>query len=95
MKFISVRELRNQSGTLQRDLAEENITVTSNGKPFALMVGIGEGDDPAELERLIRKARAEWAVSRIRSRARRAGLDRMTMDEIDAEIRAARAERRP
>jgi len=94
MKFISVRDLRNQSGTLQRSLAEENITVTSNGKPFALMVGIPDGDDPAELERLIRKARAEWALSRIRSRARRLGLDQMTMEEIDAEIQAARAERK-
>ena len=93
MKFISVRDLRNQSGTIQRTLADDNITVTSNGKPFALMVGIPEGDDPAELERLIRKARAEWALSRIRSRARKYGLDRMTMDEIDAEIQAARAER--
>ena len=94
MKFISVRDLRNQSGTLQRSLAEENITVTSNGKPFALMVGIPEGDDPAELERRIRKARAEWALSRIRSRAQRHGLDQMSMDDIDAEIQATRAERK-
>jgi antitoxin (DNA-binding transcriptional repressor) of toxin-antitoxin stability system len=93
MKFISVRDLRNQSGTLQRALAEDNITVTSNGKPFALMVAIPDGDDPAELERLIRKARAEWALSRIRGRARKNGLDRLTMDEIDSEIQASRAER--
>ena len=46
------------------------------------------------LKRLFRQLRAEWAVSRIRSRARRYALDEMTMDEIDAEIQAARAERK-
>jgi hypothetical protein len=39
------------------------------------------------------QARAQQAVSRIRRRARQHGLDGMTMEEIDAEIRAARAER--
>ena len=52
------------------------------------------GDGPAELERLLRRARAGWALSRIRRRARKYGLDRLTMDEIDAEIANARAERK-
>lgn len=94
MKFISIRDLRNQSGLIQRSVEEETVTLTSNGKPFALVVGLGEDDDPAELERLIRKARAEWAISRIRKRAQRYGLDQMTTDEIEAEIKAARAERK-
>ena len=93
MKFMSIRDLRNQSGLIQRSVEEENVALTSNGKPFALVVGLSEDDDPAELERLIRKARAEWAVSRIRKRAQRLGLDKLTLDEINAEIAAARAER--
>lgn len=94
MKFMSIRDLRNQPGTIQRTVEEETVTLTSNGKPFALVVGVGEEDDPAELERLFRKARAEWALSRIRKRAQRHGLDRMTLDEINDEIAAVRAERR-
>jgi len=93
MKFISIRDLRNQSGVIQRTVADETVTLTSNGKPFALVVGLRECEDPAELERLIRQARAQWALSRIRAEARAAGTDRLTMEEIDAEIRAARAER--
>jgi hypothetical protein len=45
----------------------------------------------AELERLIRRARAQRAVSRIRKQARASGLDRLSPDEIEGEIQAARA----
>lgn len=93
MKFISIRDLRNQSGLIQRTVAEEPVTLTSNGKPFALVVGLNESEDPGEMERLIRQARAQLAVSRIRQDARANGVDQLSPDEIDAEIRAARAER--
>jgi prevent-host-death family protein len=93
MKFISIRELRNQTAMIQQSVAEEPLTLTSNGKPFALLVRLEESEDPTELERLIRRARAQWAISRMRKRARGAGLDAMSADEIEAEIRAARAER--
>lgn len=94
MKFISIRDLRNQSGLIQRTVAEEPVTLTSNGKPFALVVGLGESEDPGEMERLIRQARAQMAVSRIRKHARETGVDQLSPEEIDAEIRAARAERK-
>ncbi|HEX2080983.1 MAG TPA: type II toxin-antitoxin system prevent-host-death family antitoxin [Longimicrobium sp.] len=94
MKYISIRDLRNQSGLIQRTVAEESVTLTSNGKPFALVIGLNESEDPGEMERLIRQARAQLAVSRIRKQAREAGLDKLTPEEIEAEIRAARAERR-
>lgn len=92
MRYISIRDLRNQSGILQRTVAEEPVTLTSNGRPFALMVGLGEAEDPGELERLIRQARAQWAVSRIRKQAQESGLDRLTDEEIEDEIAQARAE---
>ncbi|HEV3049593.1 MAG TPA: type II toxin-antitoxin system prevent-host-death family antitoxin [Longimicrobium sp.] len=93
MRYMSIRDLRNQSGLIQRSVAEEPVTLTSNGRPFALVVGLEESEDPGELERLIRQARAQWAVSRIRRQAQAAGLDKLTMEEIDEEIRLARAER--
>ena len=94
MKFMSIRDLRNQSGLIQRTVAEETVTLTSNGKPFALVVGLNESEDPGEMERLIRQARAQLAISRIRKQARQNGLDGLTLEEIDEEIRATRAERR-
>ena len=40
------------------------------------------------------RSRAEWAVARIRERAKGLGLDALSMDEIDQEIRAAREARK-
>jgi antitoxin (DNA-binding transcriptional repressor) of toxin-antitoxin stability system len=94
VKFASIRDLRNQTGLLQSRLREEPVTLTSNGRPFALVVGLGEDEDPAELERLIRQARAQRAVSRIRARTRAQGAEAPTESEIDAEIRATRSEPR-
>lgn len=93
MRYISIRDLRNQSGLIQRTVAEESVTLTSNGRPFALVLGLGEMEDPGELERLVRQARAQWAVSRIRKRAQELGLDKLTEEEIEEEIRQSRAER--
>lgn len=69
------------------------MTLTSNGRPFALVVGLDAGEDPGDLERLIRQARAQRAVSKIRAAARAEGLDTLSDAELEAEIGAARAER--
>jgi hypothetical protein len=57
------------------------------------VVGLDAGEDPAELERLIRQARAQRAISRIRARQQEAGAEALDEVEIEAEIRTARAER--
>jgi prevent-host-death family protein len=93
MRYISIRDLRNQSGLIQRTVAEESVTLTSNGRPFALVLGLEESEDPGELERLIRQARFQSAISRVRKRARETGLDHLSEEEIEEEIRQARAER--
>jgi len=94
MKFLSVREIRNRPGAVWKRLAEEDLVLTANGKPRGLLIGLGEEEDLEVTLETLRRARAEVAVSRMRRRAAEAGLDRLGPDEIDAEIRAARAERR-
>ena len=42
----------------------------------------------------IRRARAQAALSRIRAKAKATGLDRLTMEQIDAIIAEARRETR-
>jgi hypothetical protein len=42
----------------------------------------------------IRRARGRAALSRIRAKAKADGLDRLTMDQIDAIVAEARRERR-
>lgn len=93
MKFASIREVRDQPGLLQSARDGEPVTLTNNGRPFALVVGLDSGEDPAELERLIRQARAQRAISRIRERTQASDADAVGEPEIQAEIRAARTQR--
>jgi len=72
---------------------DREVVVTANGRPFAGMTRV-EPDGVEEEILAIRRARARTALSRIRAKAKADGLDRMTMDEIDAIIAKARRERR-
>jgi antitoxin (DNA-binding transcriptional repressor) of toxin-antitoxin stability system len=90
---MPIRELDIGSGLLERAVSEDTVVLTTEGQPFALVVGLREGEDPAELERFVWQARAQCAISAARAAARLNGTDKLTMEEIDAEIRAARAER--
>ena len=94
MKFITVRDLRNSTARLRKDLKiDREVVVTANGRPFAVMTRV-EPDRVEEEILAIRRARARAALERIRAKAKADGLDRMTMDEIDAIIAKARRERR-
>lgn len=93
MKFLSTRDLRNRPGFV-RDLArEEDIVLTANGKPIALLLGV-EDDDFEETAQVIRQARAQRALSRMRRQAESQGLSRMSLSEINAEVRAVRSKRK-
>jgi len=50
-------------------------------------------DDVEETLTAVRRARAQLAVSRLRQSAATRGLDRLTEEEIEAEVRASRQER--
>jgi len=94
MKFITIRDLRSNTAQLRKDLqTEREVVVTANGKPFAIMTGATPETVEEEI-RAIRSARAQEALRRIRAKAKAHGLDRLTMDEIDAIIAKARRERR-
>jgi antitoxin (DNA-binding transcriptional repressor) of toxin-antitoxin stability system len=67
-----------------------SVVLTEKEKPFALAISLTADDDPAEVERIVRRVRAEIAIDRIRRRAAEYGLDRLTMDEIQHEISEAR-----
>ena len=93
MKFLSTRELRNRPGNL-RDLArKDDLVLTTNGKPIAILLGVEEGELD-ETARAIRQARAQLALSRLRKQAARRGANRMSPSDIEAEIRAVRSQRK-
>lgn len=94
MKFLSTRDLRNRPGYV-RDLAQEDdLVLTANGKPIAILVGVRD-DDLEETARAIRQVKAQRALSRMRRQAARRRLERLSPSSIDAEIRAVRSKRKP
>ncbi len=90
MDFVTTKELRAESGKIWEKVeAGEEIVITRNGKPFALLTGT----QPSRLEddlKLIRRARAAAAVNRMRAQAKAAGLNKLTQKEINTEIAAVR-----
>ncbi len=67
--------------------------VTSNGKPVAVLSAAGPSTLDSTLAAL-RQARAQLAVVEMQRRARKAGLDRWRLDEVNAEIEEARRQLR-
>jgi antitoxin (DNA-binding transcriptional repressor) of toxin-antitoxin stability system len=72
---------------------KEDLVLTANGKPIAMLLGVEE-DELEDTAQAIRQARAQLALSRMRKKAASIGTDKMSLAEINAEIRAARAKRK-
>jgi prevent-host-death family protein len=93
MKFVSVRDLRNKSGQLWKELPEEReMVVTSNGRPIAILATISDSNLEESLT-AFRQARVIEAVASLQRRSVEQGIDTMSMDEINAEIKAVRKKR--
>ena len=67
--------------------------MTSHGKPVAILSATDERSHERALTD-IRRSRARAALAELHRDAARRGLDRLSMEEIDAEIQAVRASRR-
>ena len=94
MKFISVRDLRGKSAEVWKDLpAEREVVVTSNGRPIAILSAVNESNLEESLS-AIRQARAAEAVMSLQRRSLERGTDGITMEEIDAQIKAVRGKRK-
>jgi len=90
MDFVTTKELRAESGKVWAKIeAGEDIVITRNGKPFALMTATQPNRVEEDIK-LIRRAHAVAAVNKMREQAKASGLDQMTLEEINAEISAVR-----
>lgn len=93
MRFVSVRDLRGKSAEIWKQLAQfREMVLTLNGKPIAIISTTSE-DFLEENLSAIRKARSLAIVHAIQAESVRKGLDKMTMDEIDAVIQEVRKAR--
>ncbi len=94
MKFLSVRDLKTKSSQIWKELpGQKEMIVTNNGRPIALLSSINENN----LEQVLtafRRARATNAVASIQFESTQKGTDKISMDEINAEIGAVRSKRK-
>lgn len=94
MKFITVRDLRGKPGEVWQKLARErDVILTSNGKPIAILSAVSE-DTLEESLAAVRQARAVTAVEKMQVQSVEAGTDKLSLDDIEAEVRAVRKARR-
>lgn len=93
MQFMSIREFRAGTTAARKRLEQdEEVILTANGQPFACVVSINPASFDQDLAAL-RQARAQLALRKCWASAAAAGADRLTLGEIDDEIRAVRKER--
>ncbi|MDD2765135.1 MAG: hypothetical protein PHE83_14310 [Opitutaceae bacterium] len=93
-KWLASRELSARPGRALATVSRAGrVLVTANGKPKAIMIPTSEATFARDLEMLDRVALAQ-AVQAIRTDSVVNRTDRLTMEEIDAEVAAVRASRR-
>ena len=94
MKFLSIRDLKTKSSQIWNELPDQKeMVVTSNGRPIALLSAINENN----LEQVLtafRRARAADALAAVQFDSVQQGTDAISLDEINAEITAARSNRK-
>ena len=94
MKYLSVRDLKGKSSQIWKELPEQKeMIITSNGRPIAILSSINENN----LEHVLsafRRARTIEAVATIQYESTMKGTDKLTMEDIDAEIKTVRKQRK-
>ena len=90
MKFVTVRDFRSRSAHIWEQLkTEEEMVITSNGKPVALLTPLTDENLETTLQS-IRKAKAMAAISSMQLQSMRSGNNTMSSVEITREITAVR-----
>jgi antitoxin (DNA-binding transcriptional repressor) of toxin-antitoxin stability system len=93
MKFLSVRDLRGKSAQIWKELSrEKEMVVTVNGRPIAILAAITESNLEESLS-AFRQARAVEAVVSMQRSSAEQSTDKISMEEIDTEIKAVRKKR--
>ena len=94
MKEVPYRLIRNSPAEFEELLSREGVVLVSkNSKPFAIALDAAS-ESLESAVRLLTQVRAQLAVSGMRAVARERRLDRLSPEEIQAEINAVRLRRR-
>ncbi len=94
MKFLSVRDLRGKSAQVWQELPnEKEFIITNNGRPIAILSSVNESNLEDSLK-AFRRTRAANALAELQQSALQQGKDKMTLQEINSEIKTARKKRK-
>ncbi|MFO1332243.1 MAG: hypothetical protein U1E95_07250 [Rubrivivax sp.] len=93
MGYLAVSEVGRRRGDIWRRVAAgQAVGLTRRGPPIAMVIGVGL--DECKAFRAYRAARLGAVVRRLQAGARASGADRLSDEEIQADIDAVREERR-
>ena len=93
MKFVTVRDFRTSSARIWKTLPkEQEMIITNNGKPIALLTPLSDRNLEETLS-AIRRAKAINAVKMIQQESIKNGTNKMTLNEINNEIKMSRQKR--
>jgi hypothetical protein len=94
MKSLSVRDFRTRPAQARQILSREREAIlSSNGKPFALVLSVTE-DTLDETVAAVRRARAFQAMDAMQKRSAELGNDRLSLAEINRIVATTRRRRR-
>jgi antitoxin (DNA-binding transcriptional repressor) of toxin-antitoxin stability system len=94
MSTISVADLKKKSAEdLVKSASEENVVITSDGQPVALVFGMN-GISMGMAESVMRSVAALRAQAALQRGSKGNGTSELSPEEIDAEIQAARRDRK-
>lgn len=93
MTILPYRTIRNEPGKFEETLSREgSLILNKNGQPLALVID-ATSESIELLMKMASQMRAQLAVARMRATSRQRGLDGLTREQIQEEIKAARSER--
>lgn len=76
----------------KRLVSEGELVVIVDNKPFAMMINLDD-ENVQDILLMVSRLRAQMAARSIRSQARRDGLDKMALKDVNAVIKKTRADR--
>lgn len=94
MRFITVRDFRTASASIWASLPnEQEMIITNNGKPVALLTPLTD-KTLEETISAVRRAKAINAVKLLQQQSVKNKTDKITLEEINAEIKTERKKRK-
>jgi prevent-host-death family protein len=93
MRFIPIKDLKTKLRDILMTIKDEEIIITSHGKPIAILSGVTE-ENLWKKVKAIRRSRAILALEEMQKRALELGLGKWTGSQIDSEIQAVRKARK-